>query len=107
MLLIRPWITMNRGRFAPMHIAFFIFVVSNIGGALLPVGPPLFLGLLKGVPFWWTLQHCWRQWLVAVGLVLTYGYRPFRWLMRGYTDFIRGTPVLVLVLAWRVTARSS
>ena len=70
MLLIRPWITMNRARFAPMHVAFFIFVVSNIGGALLPVGPPLFLGLLKGVPFWWTLQHCWRAWLVAVGLVL-------------------------------------
>lgn len=70
MVLIRPWITMNRGRFAPMHVAFFIFLVSNIGGALLPVGPPLFLGLLKGVPFWWTLQHCWRQWLVAIGLVL-------------------------------------
>jgi Na+/H+ antiporter NhaD/arsenite permease-like protein len=70
MLLIRPWISMNRGRIAPMHVAFFIFLVSNIGGALLPVGPPLFLGLLKGVPFWWTLQHCWRQWLVAVGLVL-------------------------------------
>jgi Na+/H+ antiporter NhaD/arsenite permease-like protein len=70
MLLIRPWITMNRGRFAPMHIVFFIFMVSNIGGALLPVGPPLFLGFLRGVPFWWTLQHCWRQWLVAVGLLL-------------------------------------
>ncbi len=70
MLLIRPWITMNRSRIAPMHIAFFIFLVSNIGGALLPVGPPLFLGLLKGVPFSWTLQHCWRPWLVTVGLVL-------------------------------------
>src|ERR1700674_581745 len=70
MLLVRPWIRMNRGRIAPMHIAFFIFLVSNIGGALLPVGPPLFLGLLKGVPFWWTLQHCWRPWLVTVGLVL-------------------------------------
>jgi Na+/H+ antiporter NhaD/arsenite permease-like protein len=70
MLLIRPWLTMNRGRIAPMHIAFFIFLVSNIGGALLPVGPPLFLGFLKGVPFWWTLQHCWRPWLVTVGLVL-------------------------------------
>jgi Na+/H+ antiporter NhaD/arsenite permease-like protein len=70
MLLIRPWLAMNKGRVAPMHIAFFIFVVSNIGGALLPVGPPLFLGLLKGVPFWWTLQHCWPQWLIAVGLVL-------------------------------------
>src|ERR1700682_4439662 len=70
MLLIRPWITMNRGRIAPMHVAFFIFLVSNIGGTLLPVGPPLFLGFLKGVPFWWTLQHCWREWLLTVGMVL-------------------------------------
>jgi Na+/H+ antiporter NhaD/arsenite permease-like protein len=70
MLLIQPWITMNRQRIAPRHIAFFIFVISNIGGALLPVGPPLFLGFLKGVPFWWPLQHCWRQWLATVGLVL-------------------------------------
>ena len=70
MLLIRPWITMNRGRIAPMHVAFFIFLVSNIGGALLPVGPPLFLGFLKGVPFWWTAQHCWREWLITVGIVL-------------------------------------
>jgi Na+/H+ antiporter NhaD/arsenite permease-like protein len=70
MLLVRPWIAMNKGRIAPMHIVFFIFLVSNIGGALLPVGPPLFLGFLKGVPFWWTLQHCWQPWLVAVGLVL-------------------------------------
>jgi len=69
-LLIRPWIAMNRGRVAPMHIAFFIFLVSNIGGALLPVGPPLFLGFLKGVPFGWTLQNCWRQWLITVAIVL-------------------------------------
>jgi len=71
MLLIRPWIAMNRGRVAPMHIAFFVFLVSNIGGALLPVGPPLFLGFLKGVPFGWTLQNCWRQWLITVAIVLT------------------------------------
>jgi Na+/H+ antiporter NhaD/arsenite permease-like protein len=70
MLLIRPWIAMNRRRIAPMHVAFFIFVISNIGGGLLPVGPPLFLGFLKGVPFWWPLQHCWRQWLATVGSVL-------------------------------------
>ncbi|MEP7015971.1 MAG: sodium:proton antiporter [Verrucomicrobiota bacterium] len=70
MLLIRPWITMNRSRIAPMHVVFFLFLVSNIGGALLPVGPPLFLGFLKGVPFWWTLQHCWREWLITVGVVL-------------------------------------
>jgi Na+/H+ antiporter NhaD/arsenite permease-like protein len=70
LLLIRPWIAMNRGRIAPMHIAFFIFVVSNVGGALLPVGPPLLLGYLKGVPFSWTLQQGWRPWSVAVGLIL-------------------------------------
>jgi len=70
MLLIRPWIAMNRGRIAPMHIAFFVFLVSNIGGALLPVGPPLILGFLKGVPFAWTLQNCWPQWLTTVAIVL-------------------------------------
>jgi Na+/H+ antiporter NhaD/arsenite permease-like protein len=70
MLLIRPWIAMNRGRVAPMHIAFFVFLVSNIGGALLPVGPPLILGFLKGVPFGWTLQNCWHQWLITVAIVL-------------------------------------
>ena len=70
LLLIRPWIAMNRGRIAPMHIAFFIFVVSNIGGALLPVGPPLLLGFLNGVPFSWTLQHCWRAWSTTVFLIL-------------------------------------
>jgi Na+/H+ antiporter NhaD/arsenite permease-like protein len=61
---------MNRSRIAPMHIAFFIFVVSNIAGALLPVGPPLLLGFLNGVPFSWTLQHCWRPWSITVGLIL-------------------------------------
>src|SRR5438477_2468286 len=70
LLLIRPWIAMNRSRTAPMHIAFFIFVVSNIGGALLPVGPPLLLGFLNGVPFSWTLQHCWRAWSTTVFLIL-------------------------------------
>jgi len=70
MLLIRPWIAMNRSRIAPMHIAFFIFVVSNIAGALLPVGPPLLLGFLNGVPFFWTLQHCWRPWSTTVVLIL-------------------------------------
>jgi Na+/H+ antiporter NhaD/arsenite permease-like protein len=70
LLLIRPWITMNRSRIAPVHIAFFIFVVSNVAGALLPVGPPLLLGFLNGVPFSWTLQHCWRAWLTTLGLIL-------------------------------------
>jgi Na+/H+ antiporter NhaD/arsenite permease-like protein len=69
-LLIRPWIAMNKGRVSPMHIAFFIFLVSNIGGALLPLGSPLVLGYLKNVPFTWTLQHCWAEWLTTVAILL-------------------------------------
>lgn len=71
MLLIRPWIRMNKYRITGFHVVFFIFVVSNIGGALTPIGdPPLFLGFLKGVPFWWTLQHCWKAWLITTLLLL-------------------------------------
>src|SRR6266446_3349596 len=73
-LLIRPWIEMNKARFSGFHLAFFIFVVSNVGGALLPVGPPLFLGYLKGVPFAWPLLRCWPHWLVPLGLLLPIFY---------------------------------
>jgi Na+/H+ antiporter NhaD/arsenite permease-like protein len=69
-LLIRPWIAVNRARVAPFHIAFFIFVVSNIGGVLLPIGPPLLLGYLKGVPFWWVAQRCWAPWTIILAAVL-------------------------------------
>jgi len=75
MLLIRPWIRMNKYRITEFHIVFFIFVVSNVGGALTPIGdPPLFLGFLKGVPFWWPLQHCWKAWLIATLLLLLVFY---------------------------------
>ena len=68
MLLIRPWIRMNKYRITDFHIVFFIFIVSNVGGCLTPIGdPPLFLGFLKGVPFWWSLQHCWKPWLLTLG----------------------------------------
>ena len=70
MLLIRPWIALNRDRFAQFHLAFFIFIVSNIGGVLLPIGPPLLLGYLKGVPFWWVAQRCWLPWSIILGAVL-------------------------------------
>ena len=71
MLLIRPWIRMNRYRVTAHHIVFFIFIVSNVGGGLTPIGdPPLFLGYLKGIPFWWVAEHCWPMWLVATGLLL-------------------------------------
>jgi Na+/H+ antiporter NhaD/arsenite permease-like protein len=71
MLLIRPWIRMNKYRVTAHHIVFFIFIVSNIGGCLTPVGdPPLFLGYLKGIPFWWVAEHCWPMWAVGVGFLL-------------------------------------
>lgn len=75
MLMIRPWIKMNKYRVTGLHIVFFIFIVSNVGGALTPIGdPPLFLGFLRGVPFFWVLQHCWQAWLLAIGLLLTIFY---------------------------------
>src|SRR5205814_5610191 len=70
MLLLRPLLHMNRGRNSPIHVAFFIFTIGNLGGALLPVGPPLFLGYIKGVPFLWTALHCWSQWLTATAALL-------------------------------------
>ncbi|MEQ8712783.1 MAG: sodium:proton antiporter, partial [Cyclobacteriaceae bacterium] len=67
MLLIRPFIRLNKNRIKAYHIIFFIFMVSNIGGSLTPIGdPPLFLGFLKGVPFFWTLEHNLIPWIVAL-----------------------------------------
>ena len=75
MLLIRPWLRMNKYRITKHHVVFFIFIVSNVGGCLTPIGdPPLFLGYLKGVPFWWVLEKCWLIWLVGVGLLLLIFY---------------------------------
>jgi len=71
MLLIRPFMRVNEGRIRPLHVVFFIFIVSNCGGCLTPIGdPPLYLGFLKGVPFLWTLEHLWIDWLIVVGLLL-------------------------------------
>ena len=75
MLLIRPWLRMNKYRLTGHHVVFFIFIVSNVGGSLTPVGdPPLFLGYLKGVPFWWVAARCWPMWLVGVGGLLAMFY---------------------------------
>ncbi len=71
MILIRPFIRVNRYRIKPFHIVFFIFVVSNMGGALTPIGdPPLFLGYLKGIPFFWIAETVWFKWLFAMTLIL-------------------------------------
>jgi len=71
MVLIRPLLRANASRQSKAHIVvFFIFVVSNCGGLLTPLGdPPLFLGYLVGVPFTWTFQ-LWREWLLVNGLLL-------------------------------------
>ncbi|MGP1308911.1 MAG: sodium:proton antiporter [Phycisphaerales bacterium] len=70
-LLIRPFIRINRGRLRPLHVIFFIFIVSNCGGSLTPIGdPPLYLGFLKGVPFFWTLAHLWQEWAVCIGMLV-------------------------------------
>lgn len=75
MLLIRPFIRLNRNRVKAYHIVFFIFIVSNAGGSLTPVGdPPLFLGFLKGVPFFWTLTHNLIPWAFAVIILLIIFY---------------------------------
>lgn len=75
MIFIRPFIRMNRSRFQPFHAVFFIFLVSNIGGALTPIGdPPLFLGYLKGVPFLWVLERVGQMWVLTMGLVLAVFY---------------------------------
>ncbi len=71
MLLIRPWLRMNKYRLTTHHVVFFIFIVSNVGGCLTPIGdPPLFLGYLKGIPFWWVAEHCWPMWAVGLGVLL-------------------------------------
>jgi Na+/H+ antiporter NhaD/arsenite permease-like protein len=71
MLLIRPLLQTNSERKYVKHtVIFFIFLVCNIGGCLLPIGdPPLFLGYLKGVPFLWTF-NLWPQWLAMTLTVL-------------------------------------
>jgi Na+/H+ antiporter NhaD/arsenite permease-like protein len=75
MLLIRPLLQTNQERARVTHtVVFFIFLVSNIGGMLTPLGdPPLFLGYLQGVPFAWTFR-LWGQWLFMTAALLALYY---------------------------------
>lgn len=72
MVLIRPMIRANQDRRRKVHVfVFFIFLVSNIGGSLTPLGdPPLFLGFLKGVDFMWTVTHMALPMLVVTAILL-------------------------------------
>ncbi|MDR1806466.1 MAG: sodium:proton antiporter [Propionibacteriaceae bacterium] len=82
MLLIRPLVRSNAHRRHRMHtVIFAIFTLANCGGLLTPLGdPPLFLGLLRGVPFTWTF-HLWKEWLLVNGLLLLTYYCLDRALM--------------------------
>ena len=75
MVLIRPFIRMNKIRISSFHIVFFIFIVSNCGGSLTPIGdPPLFLGYLRGVPFFWLTEHVVFVWISVIGALLAAFY---------------------------------
>ena len=84
MLLIRPLIRANDNRPGCAHVVvFFIFIVSNIGGSLTPLGdPPLFLGFLKGVGFFWTLENIYRETLFMTVVLLALFYVLDRHLYR-------------------------
>jgi Na+/H+ antiporter NhaD/arsenite permease-like protein len=84
MLLIRPLIRANDNRRHNAHVViFFIFVVSNIGGSLTPLGdPPLFLGFLKGVSFFWTVSHIFPDTLFLVVTLLVMFFLLDGWLYK-------------------------
>jgi Na+/H+ antiporter NhaD/arsenite permease-like protein len=84
MLLIRPLIRANDNRPAAAHvIVFFIFIVANAAGSLTPLGdPPLFLGFLQGVSFFWTVQHLLPETLFLVGTLLALFYAIDAWHFR-------------------------
>ena len=88
MLLIRPMIVANKNRANNIHVfIFFIFLVSNIGGSLTPLGdPPLFLGFLKGVDFLWTVESLFAPMMMAsvILLALFYALDSYYWGREGH-----------------------
>lgn len=75
MLLIRPFLSSNEYRFRPYHMVFFIFIVCNVGGSLTPIGdPPLFLGYIKGIPFFWVIEHMFIYWFITNLYLITLFY---------------------------------
>ncbi|MBO9680752.1 MAG: sodium:proton antiporter [Acidovorax sp.] len=94
MLLIRPLIRANDNRRHVAHVVvFFIFIVSNAGGSLTPLGdPPLFLGFLKGVDFFWTVGHIFPETLFLVGALLAMFYAVDSWYFRKGGELRRVDP---------------
>ena len=94
MLLIRPLIRANENRAHKAHVVvFFIFIVSNAGGSMTPLGdPPLFLGFLKGVDFFWTVSHIFPETLFLVGSLLALFYALDWWFYRRKEEVTRSGP---------------
>lgn len=94
MLLIRPLIRANDNRKHVAHVVvFFIFIVSNAGGSLTPLGdPPLFLGFLKGVDFFWTVQHIFPETLFLVGVLLALFYALDSWYYHRREEIVPADP---------------
>ena len=94
MLLIRPLIRANDNRKHMAHIVvFFIFIVSNAGGSLTPLGdPPLFLGFLKGVDFFWTVSHIFQETIFLVGVLLALFYVLDSWYLRRREEILPVDP---------------
>jgi Na+/H+ antiporter NhaD/arsenite permease-like protein len=84
MILIRPLLKANETRARKTHIVvFFIILVANVGGALTPLGdPPLFVGFLHGVDFFWTARHLWLQTIIVAAPVLALFFFLDSWICR-------------------------
>jgi len=93
MIMIRPLLKANRARRHRAHtVVFFIFLVANIGGGLTPLGdPPLFLGFLHGVPFFWTLG-LWKEVLFCASVVLALYFAYDTWQWRREDGDVRTAP---------------
>jgi Na+/H+ antiporter NhaD/arsenite permease-like protein len=98
MILIRPLLAANKARAHNVHVVvFFIILVANIGGALSPLGdPPLFVGFLRGVSFFWPVQHLWLQTLIVAAPILVMFLILDIWLSR-HEPARDGEPIAIRV----------
>jgi Na+/H+ antiporter NhaD/arsenite permease-like protein len=98
MILVRPLLKANDGRRHNVHVVvFFIILVANIGGALSPLGdPPLFVGFLHGVNFFWPAQHLWLQTLIVAAPILVVFLALDIWLSRD-EPARRGEPIAIQI----------
>jgi Na+/H+ antiporter NhaD/arsenite permease-like protein len=94
MLLIRPLLRANDSRRHRAHVVvFFIFIVANAGGSLTPLGdPPLFLGFLKGVDFFWTIHHILPETLFLVGSLLAIFFLLDNWYYHRVEEVVAPDP---------------